>query len=47
MKKDERASMLKDTKDFDEEDLEVSQIIRFDHVIRKAMKICVKESKEN
>lgn len=30
-----------------DEDLQVSQLIRFDHVIRKAMKICVKESKEN
>lgn len=45
--KDARGRLPPGTEGLKDEDLRVSQIIRFDHVIRKAMKICVKESKEN
>lgn len=45
--KDERGRMMQGSEEVKDEDLQVSQLIRFDHVIRKAMKICVKESKEN
>jgi len=44
---DAKGRLPKGTQDLKKEDIQVSQIIRFDYIIRKAMKICGKESKES
>lgn len=44
---DARGRMPKGTEGLKAEDLQASQIIRFDHIIRQAMKICGKESRES
>lgn len=45
--RDAEGRLPKGTEDLTDEDMRQSQIIRFDYIIRKAMKICGKESKEN
>ena len=45
--KDSKGKFPKGTEHLTDQDMLLSQIIRFDYIIRKAMKICGKESREN